>query len=237
MLNKDNKVHYIFWTGGFDSTFSIIYYVLFSNIPIQPIYITDPCVDGVTDIMRTCYGRQNIDFEINSMKKIRNNIQNKFPDKSNKLLPTIYINKVELTSEIIKLSEQNYKLGLGTRYSNQYSRIAQICENNNINAIVSVIKELDDPWNKIIHPNIINIDTGEAVLNPYVINELKLYKRMIFPLINKSKKDLYQISKCLNFNDILEQSYSCLYPNSDGKPCGECNMCKERIKNTILIFF
>ena len=229
MLNKDNKVHYIFWTGGFDSTFSIIYYVLFSNIPIQPIYITDPCVDGVTDITGTCYGRQNIDFEINSMEKIRNIIQNKFPDKSNKLLPTIYINKVELTPEIIKLSEQNYKLGLGTRFSNQYSRIAQVCENNNINAIVSVIKELDDSWNKIIYPNIINIDTEEAVLSPHVINELKLYKRMIFPLINKSKKDLYQISKCLNFNDILEQSYSCWYPNSEGKPCSECNMCKERI--------
>ena len=177
---------------------------------------------------RTMVGPENVNSVL---------VKNKFPDKSNKLLPTIYINKVELTPEIIKLSEQNYKLGLGTRYSNQYSRIAQICENNNINAIVSVIKELDDPWNKIIHPNIINIDTGEAVLNPYVINELKLYKRMIFPLINKSKKDLYQISKCLNFNDILEQSYSCLYPNSDGKPCGECNMCKERIKNTILFFF
>lgn len=225
----NDKQHYIFWTGGFDSTFSIIYFLLFSDIPIQPIYIKDPCVDGVKNSDGICYGRQNVDFEINSMNKIRNVIKNKYPDKCNKLLPTIYVNKVELTPEIIKLSEQNYKLGLSTRSSNQYSRIAQICENNNIKAIVSVIKEVDDPWNRILYPNIVNLDTSDAVLGPYIINELKLYQRMKFPLINKSKQDLYQISKCFNFNDILELTYSCWYPNFDGKPCGECNMCKERL--------
>lgn len=225
--DNDIRQHYIFWTGGFDSTFSIIYFLLFSNKPIQPIYITDPCVDGIKNIFGICSGRKNVDFEINSMNKIRNVIKKRFPDKYNKLLSTIYINNVDLISDIKKLSEESYQLGLGSRNSNQYSRIAQICENNNINAIVSVIKELDDSWNKIIYPNIINLDTSEAKINSSI--NLKLYEKMRFPLINKSKQDLYDIAKWLNFHDILDQSHSCWYPDNNGKPCGECNMCKERI--------
>ena len=216
-----NQIKYIFLTGGFDSTFCLIYYLLFSSDDtfIQPIYIIDNCVDGIKNIFGYCNGRQNVQKEINTINIIYNKIYEKYPNYFHKLLNIVFIDNIILDNDIIQYSEESYKLGLGTRKINQYSYIAQICKSLNIIGIVSIIYEKNDSWNKIIYP---------TINKNYMSNKFNLYKNMQFPLINKSKKELYYIATCLNFNDILNLTFSCWFPKDD-KPCGICNMCKERI--------
>ena len=40
-IKKDVNVHYIFWTGGYDSTFLVLYYLMYTpkDVKIQPIYL------------------------------------------------------------------------------------------------------------------------------------------------------------------------------------------------------
>ena len=220
IIDKFNNQHYIFWTGGFDSTFSIMYFLHYSKNNIQPIYIKNNCVDGIRSLFGYCNGRQNKIKELETMNKIRNQLS---PNFASRLLPTIFIDDLKLDDDILQSSNISYKNGLGTRRVNQYTYIAQVCKNFNINGIVSVIYQQGDSWNKNILPEIKNVNSSEAYSTKF-----ELYSRMRFPLINFTKRELYNISKLLNFNNILEITWSCWIP-IDGKPCNKCNMCKERI--------
>ena len=49
-----------------------------------------------------------------------------------------------------------------------------------------------------------------------------------FPLYGRDKKDLLETSKKYHFDKILKITWSCWFPKN-GKPCGKCPMCRERI--------
>ena len=57
---------------------------------------------------------------------------------------------------------------------------------------------------------------------------LLIFSNLVFSTITKTKKDMLEISKKYNFENILEMTWSCWYPKN-GKPCGKCIMCLERI--------
>ena len=51
---------------------------------------------------------------------------------------------------------------------------------------------------------------------------------MSFPIVRLSKKEIIDLATQYNFNNILKMTWSCWFP-INGKPCGKCPMCKERI--------
>jgi hypothetical protein len=209
-----HNIHYIFWTGGFDSTFAIIYFLYFSSTNIQPIYIIDECVDNTE-----CDGRKNVSYEVNSMNKIRKTLNN------SRLLPTLYVNNIELSKDVMCKSKKAYIDGFGTRLQNQYSYIAQVCQNFNINGIVSIIKSPNDIWNTKLLPQLININTSDV----QITDNTSLYYRLRFPFITYDKKDLLDTASKFGFDHILRMTWSCWYPQKNGSSCKKCHMCKERI--------
>ena len=41
-LNLDNRIHYLYWTGGYDSTYRLCEMLIVEKKKVQPIYVTLP---------------------------------------------------------------------------------------------------------------------------------------------------------------------------------------------------
>ena len=219
-MKKD--IHYIFWTGGYDSTFLVVYYLMYTDINtrIQPIYLFG-CVDNdVCDNQKT---RQNKQKELNAMKTISENIPYNLRAKLN---PLLIIDTVPIDNEIDNMAKDLYRIGHSTRPRNQYTSMAQVCKDLNITASVGIVRSDDehDTWKNLILNNDSSID--------YSYNEMKNYSllsRFIFPIAFLSKKDMLSIAKNQGFDHILNMTWTCWFPNENGQKCGECAMCLERI--------
>ena len=62
---------YLFWTGGYDSTFRLCQLLIKYKKKVQPIYISDPNLDNYENKKTK---RKNHKNEINAMIKIRNKL-------------------------------------------------------------------------------------------------------------------------------------------------------------------
>ena len=81
--NYSNKKIYIFWTGGYDSTFRLCQALIDEKKIVQPIYVSDI----IDNLPQSSTRRKNQKFEMNSMKKIINTLHQKFPYTRRTLLP------------------------------------------------------------------------------------------------------------------------------------------------------
>lgn len=229
IINPSVPIHYVFWTGGYDSTFIVLYYLYEtyrnkSNILIQPIYLSG-CVDNV--VCHSDDSRQSKKYEMETMDKIRSRI----PEELRKrLLPTMVISDIEIDDEFDEKAKALFRVGHSTRPRNQYASIAQVCKNLSISGAVGVVRDDDhDNWGKIVE-NIKNKNTSDAQFD-YIHKDMQpysIFSQFRFPTIFLTKQEMMEIAKRYRFDSILSLSWSCWFPE-EGKPCGKCNMCKTRI--------
>ena len=201
-------VYTVFWTGGYDSTFTVLYLLQYGNV--QPVYITG-CID---DDDGEC--RESQKQELAAMKTIRQMIQASVFSKHT-LLPTKYIDNLKLDKDIKKAAHMAYMMGQGTRAINQYAYMAQYCKDYNTIGYVSIERSPGTYWETL---SLMDIGTTRCCNKT-----ISLYKQFRFPCIHLSKQDMWRL---MSHKAILEKTWSCWYPKR-GVPCGECEMCRERI--------
>ncbi len=214
---------YIFWTGGFDSTFRIcqLLHNHRSDECIVPLYITDPHVDDIAS------GRQNRQVEINTMKKLRGLILNHFPIAPHRLRPTVYMKKVDFDYRkgwVDKCMRELTKDGCATRLHTQYRSMAIISLMNDI--IIELGTEGNDTGavTKYFLPWLVDDRIGDNAPPQY-----KLFQNLRWPLALYKKSDMLREAMRDGYHHILGQTFSCWYPVK-GEPCGKCHMCRERLK-------
>lgn len=224
-LQKKTKTIYVFWTGGFDSTFRICQLLTFHpSVKIQPIYLNFPIDDSVNKRVL----RRNQSFELRSIDTITKEIKKQFPNTFSNLLPTlIFDQEIPIDKEIHFIFRQLWNQQRMRRPINQYSYMMQIAKQFNTKIDVSVeyaphesrLFQLLEPYLSFYKENSFqNIDQ-------YVMYFFHYFN---FPTIYISKENMYQIAKNNNFSNILDMTWSCWYP-INGKACQECIMCKARI--------
>jgi hypothetical protein len=201
-------VYTVFWTGGYDSTFTLLYLLQYGNV--QPVYITG-CID---DDDGEC--RESQKQELAAMKTIRQMIQASVFSKHT-LLPTKYIHNLKLDKDIKKAARMAYMMGQGTRVINQYVYMAQYCKDYKTIGYVSIERSPGTYWEILSL-----LDKGTTHCRNKTIS---LYKQFRFPCIHLSKQDMHGLT---SHKAILEKTWSCWYPKR-GAPCGKCEMCRERI--------
>ena len=81
----------------------------------------------------------------------------------------------------------------------------------------------DSKFGKYLKTNLI-----EKNNNLYLKNINHPLGYLLFPLYGRTKEDLLELSKKYKFDYILKTTWSCWFPKN-GKPCGKCPMCRERI--------
>ena len=227
---NNKKVVYLFWTGGYDSTFRLCELLLIHKKPVQTIYISDIIDDKHRDGTR----RHSKNKELSSMKKIRKTLIEKYPYCKQLLLPTKHIKKINIDSDIQRKMNILFKRDMVRRPTCQYGAMAQVTRNMNKDIEVCIVKG-DKLHTSITNKLICNF--GKCKVQDKKIKKninhwnkpLHIFDRFIFPLHNMTKEQLYIIAKKYSFIPILKKSWSCWYPQNNGQPCGTCIMCKGRI--------
>lgn len=224
--NKNNNKIYVFWTGGYDSTFRVCQALLDEGKVVQPIYISDI----IDNLPQNSTRRKNRQFEYSAMKKIRERLNYRFPKTRKSFLKLIDIKKINVDNDISHHMKILKSQGRVRRAVCQYGAMSQVTKNMNKDIEICVENEPGSMLNKTMKGKLVcngNICYLKDNLRGYD-NSINIFKRFIFPTIKYTKKDMLDVAKRGGYEDILGMTWSCWYP-INGKPCGRCIMCHERI--------
>jgi 7-cyano-7-deazaguanine synthase in queuosine biosynthesis len=217
--NIKKKINYVYWTGGYDSTYRICELLIVKKEKVQPIYLSYN-LDSEYDT--DFWVRNNRIQEKKSMNIIKKKLFEKYPYTKNLLNDTIEIAKNFKDSDYVqKINQLNlwpYK-----RRIHQYVHLGKISFQ---------LKRYIDTGVLGIHNSHFPIFVKEHLDKE--TNKLKVSKNhplhyLKFPLFGKTKKNLCDFARKHKFNDILLLTWSCWFPDKMGKRCGRCPMCLERL--------
>ncbi len=224
---RPEQTSYIFWTGGYDSTFRILQALLIDKIQVVPIYLSGIIDNDVSKSTR----RKNHHQEIKAIQNITKIIHKTYPKQATNLKPLILIPEVKLSRHISENMKILHQRRMVRRPVCQYGALAQVCFDMNRHIELAVERE---PQSSMMYSSIHDKVEGnrknrrikKSIIQQYP--ELEIYKFFIFSTLEYSKKDMLEISKRHGFRHILDMTWSCWYPHN-GKPCGRCIMCRERL--------
>lgn len=224
---KQEDVTYIFWTGGYDSTFRLCQAVIDENRIVQPIYISAI----IDNLEKNKTRRKSIVNEEKAMNIIIQKINSKYPNLKNNIKPLMNIKKIDIDDDINKAIKNLHKKKRMRRAVCQYNALAQVTRNLNKDIEMSVEYA---PHDSMMFRNIFDslvCKNNKCILKDNLDEknkDLYIFNRCTFPTIKYSKKKMLQIAKKNGYDDILHLTWSCWYP-IQGNPCGRCIMCRERI--------
>ena len=220
----DSKEIYLFWTGGYDSTFRLCQALIDENMIVTPIYISYKHLDNLPN---KSYKRHSQPQEIAAMDKIRREILKKYPYLKDNLKPTLVIPHIDLREDITKSMYNLWKEGRNHRSLSQYGGLAQVSLDLNRDVEIAVEKSRHSTMRNMVKKYVVEYPDGKyRIKNPDKNTEI--FKNMVFPTFYTSKKEMLNIAKKNNYKDILNITWSCWFPRK-GKPCKKCPMCIQRI--------
>ena len=226
----DNKeIYYLYWTGGYDSTFRLCEMLIDENKIVQPYYVT-LVLDNDCQSEETCdklWLRRNRNEEKKAMNEIIKTIKHKFPRVSNNILPVIHIDKPINDDKFnyeYEMIFNKVNLWPKKRKQHQYLFLSKFAYYHRRYIDIGVLGIHEkSKFAKFLNKNLIKThDNFEVKNKDHPLGYLR------FPLFGRTKEDLLYKSQINNYDDILKLTWSCWFPVK-GKPCKKCPMCKERI--------
>ncbi len=206
-MGKSNIVK-IFWTGGWDSTFRVLYLAIVEKRKIQPYYIQ---------------GLHTKSQENSAMDLIKKEMIEIFPETKGLIKPTIFIAAEDIAADeeikqsFIKLEEEH---GL----TPQYYYMARFAKEERLDDIELCMEY--SPYNSyscmlldMIPDNSVRIDQKYSNTDIY-----QIYGYGSFPLLHMTKPDMGKIATKCKFIELLNRSWFCNFP-INGQPCGICSSC------------
>ena len=237
------KVHYTFWTGGYDSTYLVCKFLLEGKL-VQPIYIDDREPHGgyhsnplIKQRGGDTYPRKSTEMELERIEWLRKEIYKLIKNSEKLLLPLMNIHNPikedNHISGVIKkynewIPEPLFKDKKGnphwlevqadilTRFQKEFG-MEVFYSNDHIDG--EVWEALDDA----IEDGKLNVD---KLSDEY--KEFEIFSGFNQPLRTTNKEEMLDDSKLHGFDELLYYTWTCWYPKDD-EPCNECKMCKERI--------
>ena len=228
-VNIDNQVRYIFWTGGYDSTFLLIQALVIEGYPVQPIYIKCTNLDEKFGIN----GRYNQREEIKTMKEIRRKIIERYPECEIRFLPTMYVYSIKKDNDVSqKFKNIHNNFSYFSRDVTQYERMARLSLNLDKNIEVGLEKcgtGLDEATKGIrILEGSKHCQIDMSKLVSIEMQDFDIFKNFRFPIVHLSKEECKNIALKQKNYDILQLTWTCWHPDN-GKQCGKCPQCIKRI--------
>lgn len=152
-------------------------------------------------------------IEIDTMIQIRRYIVNKYPEVRNRFLPTIYMNE-DFIPKDQEIEETVNELKKVSKVREQYQILSNYCKEFKIEKVqLSLVKS-----------------TGEmAFIENF--NDSPIFAPFEYPNKDLTKRDLYEIAKKENWEDVLLKTSFCRRPVKKIKPCGMCGPCADSVIN------
>lgn len=207
----------LLWTSGWESTYRLLDLVLTQQRSVQPYYI----------ISRS---RKSCEIEIETMDKIKQLVFKRAPEAKNLILPTIFKERSEISSNEF-ISNQYKRLAGIYHLGDQYEYLARFAEEagiTNLELCVNRETRRAGCFTTLIYPDLIkekdgngfNYKATDKPVNP----DLMLFKYFRFPTYQLSKLDTQRLSVEQGFIDIMNETWFCHSPVNQ-EPCGVCNPC------------
>lgn len=221
---SEKSLHHLLWTGGWDSTFRLIQIIVLMGEEVQPYYIIDP-------------DRKSVRHEMRAMQWLKQEIFRRCQAARTRVRPTKYIelNSIKTNSEIAKSYENIYNMyPIGI----QYEWLARFANQYSIDNLELAVEKGVGYMNKLLF-KVLDIEESKKGSPCKVKSVLKgedaytLFKSFSFPIINIYKSDMIRISREHNFFDILNKTWFCHDPLSNGMPCGVCTPCTQIVKENM----
>lgn len=219
LSEKNPRLVNIALTGGFDSSFTMVYISRY-DISIQPYYVSDK--------------RKSENNEINAIIEITADIM-KHPDTKCKILPLKIIksSEIEPDDEITTAYNRLYD---ATKIGSQYDWLARFAKS--VDGLMLNLEKSDN--SKILNcikqygylRRIKEGDISYCVVDKNKSSEdLVLILKSLYlplPLLEMTKLETYEYYKKLGYGESAKKTWFCFSP-IDGKPCGKCNPCRTAI--------
>lgn len=226
MLPGRGGERHVFWTGGYDSTWSILHALLVEECCVLPIYL----VGTIDNFESARHKRCSKDFELSAMQAIRGEIERCFPAASTRLRKLLVVEGVDLSKEVARSMNRLKAKDMVRRRRCQYGACAQLACTYGMPVDVSVV-EGDFLWQNL-RPHLENSKDNEWLLSQKAFDqmpELYIFRWFRFPLVRHSKESILEEATQRGFAHLLQMTWTCWYPRKNGEQCGECGMCKHRI--------
>jgi GNAT superfamily N-acetyltransferase len=237
-LGWDPKIHYTFWTGGYDSTFYVIKSILEGKI-VQPIYIDDRVNHGgyhanplVKQRGGDTYPRKSTEIELERMDWLRQRIYEKIEKSKYLLLETMVIDKpIEEDEEISKVVEK-YNEWIPNTISEKgwlpvYTDLVSRFQKQFGLEIFWANDHIEGEFYEVFDDS---IEDGRMKVDklPFKYKDLEIFSGLNQPLRITNKKEMLEEAEQKGFDDLLYYTWTCWNPQGN-KSCNKCKPCKERI--------
>ena len=205
----------IFWTGGWDSTFQLLQLLIVHKTNVTPFYLIDE-------------DRLSTGAELLTMKRIKEQIFDQFPDTRKLLKPTQYFAVADIPINL-DITEAFKRIRKKSFIGGQYDWLARFCAANDVAKLQLCIHQ-DDKAHSVISNMVkstgrnpfIETEIGQNFIN---LDEYKLFQYFTFPILNLTKREMANITKAQGLNKVMSMTWFCHNPRKGMKPCGTCNPC------------
>jgi hypothetical protein len=205
----------LLWTSGWDSTYRLLYLLLVRKQPVQPYYLIDP-------------DRLSTGVELQTMKRIKARLASLHPEAKALLRPVIFSDIYDLAANR-ELTESFERLRAAHGIGSQYDWLARFTTERGLDALEMSV-HADDRVYPLLEPIVVSVDQDiEASLHVGRqfggSDAFNVFRNFRFPRFGLTKLDMERLSSEYGFNQLLELSWFCHSPRSNGTPCGLCNPC------------
>ncbi|WP_227368412.1 7-cyano-7-deazaguanine synthase [Halomonas sp. M20] len=199
----------VLWTGGWDSTFRVLYASLIEEKEVRPHYIADLArkstlreLKAISDVRR-------------ELEKIDKNAAERIKELT--ITPITEIESFEdITQSYVRLKKQAH---LGS----QYDWLSRYARMKNIDCLELSV-HVDDKAYYFLEGKVEQKDHGGWKLKSDVTGDTQIFSCFEFPLLQISKTEMRAKAKELGFIEALEKSWFCFNPVGNA-PCGTCSPC------------
>jgi len=215
MADQGNRAVTLFWTGGWDSTFRLLYLLLVLKRQVQPYYLIDS-------------DRLSTGIELKTMKRIRARLVALNPDV-NELLRPVMFEEISCIPQNRELTESFRRLRTAHSIGTQYDWLARFADDRGLDALELCI-QAKGRMSRLLGPLVVATEQdGERVFQigrQFSDCDLfAVFKYFRFPVFDVTKPDMERISHERGFDQLLELSWFCHAPRPNGSPCGVCTPC------------
>ena len=201
----------IFWTGGWDSTFRVLYATLVDGRRVDPHYIIDT-------------GRPSSLHELRAISKIRDLLR--IRDKhAYERVSNLQITSGNEIPEDMEITNSWKRLRCRMDLARQYDWLARYAKSKNL-AALELCAVRDGHIHSLLKENVERTQFGIYRLKRGVAGDdsREVFGRFQFPTFEYTKAQMRDIAKEQGFLELLEQSWFCHEP-INRRPCGMCNPC------------
>ena len=201
----------ILWTGGWDSTFRVLYAALVDGKRVEPHYIVDT-------------GRPSSLHELRAISKVRDLLR--IRDKhAYERVSSLQITSGNEIPEDMEITNSWKRVRCRMDLARQYDWLARYAKSKNLTDLELCV-ERDGGMYSYLKEKVERTSFGTYRLKRDVaVGEGgEVFARFEFPIFEYTKSQMRDLAKNNGFIEILEKSWFCHEPIND-RPCGMCSPC------------